>query len=136
MQALARIFLKVQPSDPNAPAGSICRNLDVSVLSDGLVVLGNLVSLGQVGIEVVFAGEDRGLADLAIQRHGCTNRVLDGLSIQNRKRSRQSQAHRADVRIRRRAKLRRASAKRLRDGEQLDVYFQADYGFVLRANVW
>src|SRR5205823_8512118 len=83
MQAFAGIFFEVQASDSNSLSGSIAgRYLDVTVLSHRLVVLRNLVSLGKIRIKIVLAREDRDLADLAIQRHGCANRVLDTLAIQ------------------------------------------------------
>ena len=59
MQALAGIFFEMQASDSNPLAGSITAgNLKVTVLGDWLVILRDLVSLGQVRIEVVLAGKD------------------------------------------------------------------------------
>ena len=42
-------------------------DLDVAVLGEGLVELADLVALGKIGIEIVFAGEDGGFVDLEIQ---------------------------------------------------------------------
>ena len=55
-------------------------DLDVAVLGDGLVVLRNLVALGQVGIEVVLAREDGRLVDAAVQRQRREHGELHGLA--------------------------------------------------------
>ena len=52
------------------------------------VVLGDLVALGQVGIEVVLAVEDRARRDLAAERHAHHQPVVDGLGVDHRQRAR------------------------------------------------
>src|SRR5208337_1732336 len=69
VKALAGVFFHVHASDANALGAASSRNLDVAVFGQRLVVLRNLVALGQVGIEVVLAGEDRSLVDPAVKRH-------------------------------------------------------------------
>ena len=49
-------------------------DLDVAVLGERLVELADLVALGKIGIEIVFAGEDGGFVDLEVERL----RGLDG----------------------------------------------------------
>src|SRR6516165_8987581 len=68
VQAFTRIFFQVQAYDANLflPAGTA--DPDPAKLGQRLVVLGDLVSLGQIGIEIVFAGENRSAVDAAIQR--------------------------------------------------------------------
>ena len=59
VQALARVLFHVQARDADALGPVRALDLNVAVLGDRLVVLRNLVALGQVGIEVVLAREDR-----------------------------------------------------------------------------
>ena len=100
VQALAGVLFHVQARDADAFRASISRgNVDPSVLGERLVVLRNLVALGQVGIEVVFARKDRALTHRAVQRQRRQGRELDGLCIQDRQSPRQPQAYRADVRV-------------------------------------
>ena len=57
------------------------RGREQAVLGDGLVELGDLVALGVVGVEVVLAGEDAGLADLAVDGFGGEHGELDRLAL-------------------------------------------------------
>ena len=55
---LAGVFLHVGALDFDAPFGTIVENnVKVAVVGYGLVVLGDLVVFGLVGVEIVFAGE-------------------------------------------------------------------------------
>ncbi len=105
------------------------------MLGERLIVLRNLVALGQVGIEVVLARKDRPFAHLAIQRQRGQHGKLHGLGIQYRERARQADAHGTNVGIRLRTKSIRAAAKNLARGEQLHVHFEADHRLVLGENV-
>ena len=58
VQRLPRVFLEVGAGDSYLP-----RNLDVSALNDWNFVLADLVALGQIGVEVVLAFEDRAAVD-------------------------------------------------------------------------
>ena len=60
MEAFAGVLFHVQAGDADALWAGRRGDVDVAVLGDGLVELRNLVALGQVGVEVIFAGEDRG----------------------------------------------------------------------------
>ena len=110
-------------------------NFDPAMLGQRLVVLRNLVALGQIGIKVVFAREDRALAHLAVERQRGQRGKLDGLLVQHGQRSGQPQANRANVGVRIRAEPVGATAKRLGRREQLHVHFEADHGLVFRQNV-
>src|SRR6185437_12227185 len=68
VDAFAGVFFHVQARDADALCSAACRgHFDPSVLGQRLVVLGNLIALGQVGVEVILAGEDGARADFAIQ---------------------------------------------------------------------
>jgi hypothetical protein len=88
MQALARVFFHVQAGDTDALRPARALDLDVTKLGDRLVILRNLVALGQVGIKVVLAREDRGLVDAAVQGHGCKHREFHGLPVEHWQRAR------------------------------------------------
>ena len=61
---------------------------------------------------------------------GSAQPKIDGLPVEHRQGARQSQTHRADVRVGRRAKPRRAATEDFGGGEQLGVDFQPDNGLV------
>ena len=105
------------------------------MLGDGLVELGDLVALGQVGIEVVLAGEDGALADFTTQGQGGQGSELDRLFVEHRESARQSQADGADIGVGSGAELVGATAECLGGGEQLDVDLESYDGLVLGQNL-
>ena len=129
--------MRLHPSDEDLSLGTplpSCRrrrHLDPAVLGDGLVELRDLVALGQVGIEVVLAGEDGALAHLAVDGQSGQRGELDGLGVEHRQGAGQAQADRADVGVGRRAEVIGAAAEGLGRGQQLDVNFESDDGLVL-----
>ena len=74
VDALAGVVLHVNAGHANAFRGAIDHDIDVAPLGEWLVILRDLVALGQVRVEVVLAGETRVRADAAIQRQ----RAFDG----------------------------------------------------------
>ena len=92
-------------------APSVGLDFDVAMLGQRLVVLRNLVALGQVGIEVVLAGEDRSLVGSAVQRRRRQHGKLHRPPFSTGKRTRQTETHRAHVGVRRIAKVGRAAAE-------------------------
>ncbi len=135
MQTLTGVLFHVQSRDADAFRASISRgNVDPSVLREWLVVLRNLVALGQVGIEIVFAGKNRALIHCAMQGQRRQGREFDGFCIQHRQSPREPQAYRADVRVGRGAKPIGATAKCFGRGEKLHVNFEADHRLVLSKN--
>ena len=100
VETLAGVLFHVQAGDADALCSSVGRgNLDESMLGDGLVELRDLVALGQVGIEVIFAGEDGALTHLAVDGQRGQRGKLDGLLVEHRQGAGQAQANRADVGI-------------------------------------
>ena len=100
VEALARVFFQVQAGDADALRGLLPSASGTSmpaVLGDGLVELRDLVALGRVGVEVVLAGEDAGLADLAVDRLGGQHGELDGAAVEHGQRAGQAEAGGADV---------------------------------------
>src|SRR5438874_12745393 len=120
MQQLAGVFLHVNAPDANIiyfPAGG-----------ERAIELRDLISLRKVGIEIVFAREDRSLVNFALRRECHPNRELDRFSIEHRQRAGIAEADRADLRVGRSAERGGAAAEDLRLRLQASVNFESDDG--------
>jgi hypothetical protein len=126
VQRLAGVLFHVHAGDPDRDRAAGRREADGAARRERAVVLGNLVALGQIGIEVVLSREDRPGMDLAAQREGRTRGEFHGAAIQHRQRPRQAQAHRAQRGIGRRAEASGTPAEDLGGGQQLRVNLEAD----------
>ena len=105
MEAFAGILFHVQAGDADALWACVGVGISMyAVLGEGLVELGDLVALGQVGIEVIFAGEDGAFADLAVKGERGQRGEFDGAAIEDGQRTGQAEADRADVGVRRRSR--------------------------------
>ncbi len=93
-----------------------------------LVVLGDLIPLGQVRIEVVLAVKHRARRELRAQCQPDRQAEMDRLGVRHRQRARQAQTDRARVRVRRLPERQLTAAEHLRSGLQLDMDLQADDG--------
>ena len=105
------------------------RQRERPVDAERLVVLGDLVALGQVGIEVVLAVEDGVLDDLAAEGVAEQDRHLDRAPVRDRQRARVREADRAGARVLGREVLELAAAEHLRPRLQMDVDLEADDRF-------
>ena len=85
MQALARVFFQVHAGDTDFFRRAIDLDFNQPMLRQRLVKLGNLIALGQIGIEIVLAGEDRSFVDAAVQRHSRERGKLHGFTVQHGK---------------------------------------------------
>jgi hypothetical protein len=74
--------MQARDTDSLGPVSS--RNLNETELRERFVILRNLVALGQIGVKVILAREDRSLTDAAVQRHGSQDGKLDRLTVQDR----------------------------------------------------
>src|SRR5690606_11686265 len=130
VQRLARILLEVDATDPHALHGAVpLLDLQPAVRLQRLVELRDLVPLGQVRIEVVLAREAADLVHRAVQAARGARAQLHRSPVHDRQRTGQPEAHRADVRVRRRTELGRVRAEQLGRGRELDVDLEADDGF-------
>ena len=134
MQALACILFQVKAGDADALGPGSVGYFDVPILRQRFVVLGNLVSLRQVRIKIILAGEDGGLTHLAIQGLRRQYSKLHCFPVQHRQRSRQSQAHWADIGIGWSAELSGASAEYFGCRQELDMDLQPDHRLIFLAN--
>ena len=102
VDAFAGVFFEVEAGDADGLQNRVAGDVeggdgDGPVLGDGLVELRDLVALGGVGVEVVFAGEDAGFADLAADGAGGENGELDGTAVEDGKGAGEAEAGGADV---------------------------------------
>ena len=132
MDGLARILLEVHPPDADALFPIARPETQDPMAGQGLLVLGDLVTLGQVGVEIVLAGEDAGRINLTFERQGDPQGEFDGPPVNHGQCAGQPAADRADGRVGRRLRQvnDRAAAEHFGTGEQFGVDFQADDGLV------
>src|SRR5690606_20140432 len=128
VQRLARILFEVDATDAD-PAHLAVRLLQIQPPTgrERAVELRDLVSLGQVRVEVVLAGETAGQVHGAVQAQGRAYAQLDGAGVDDRQGTRQAEAHRTDVRVRFGAELRRVRTEHLGRRPELHVDLQADH---------
>ncbi len=115
---------------------SASKNVQITVLGERLIVLRDLIALGQVRIEIVLSGESRKFLNLTVKCYGRADRKLDRLPAQHRQSARQPETNRTYIGIRRRPKLHRAATKDLGLGPELNVYFEANHRLVLGQNAF
>src|ERR687891_137915 len=99
-----RRLLPVNPGQADSLALAVELDVEIAFLADRKLILADLVALGQVGIEVVLAGEDALAGDGAVSRQAGLHRIFDRFAVQNRKHAGQSQANFAGVGVGRTAK--------------------------------
>ena len=140
MEAFAGVLFHVQTGDADAfdlAGGAVAGgDIEPAVLGDGLVELRDLIALGIVRVEVVLAGEDAALADLAVDGFGGEDGVLDCLAIEDGQGSGQAEAGGADVGVGLAAVLVHAAAEGFGLGEELHVDFKPDDGLVFGQDFW
>ena len=112
----------------------IGRQVDVSVVADGLIVLGNLVALHQVGVHVLLAVELGYVGDLAVESESDPDGIFDGALVDYRQRARQCHRDGIDDGVWVFPLIGRARVREhLRFGVQLHVRLQTYDGFEIRS---
>src|SRR3712207_7639778 len=84
-------MIRRPPRSTLFPYTTLFRSAEAPVAPQRDVVLGDLVALGQVGIEVVLAVEDRARGEPAVEREPDHEREVDGLG--DRKSTRLNSSH-------------------------------------------
>jgi hypothetical protein len=84
VQRLAGILFQVGTQDANGFGAPVSNDFQRAVLHDRQFVLGNLVALGQVGVEVIFSREDGTWTDRRANRQTQTDCEFHCPLIQNR----------------------------------------------------
>ncbi len=135
---LAGVFFHMHLVDVDA---TICavrqRHVEPAAPADRLIVLGDLVALGQIGIEVVLAVEKAFRLNFsAMHRRRQQHGLFDHGPIEDGQRAWLAGAHRADIGVGQRPPaIGRAGAEDLALGVELDVDFETDDRFV-RHSQW
>ena len=125
---LGGVLLHVHAVDAAAELLAVHPVLEPARGGERLVVLADLVRLGEVGIEVVLAVEDVARPHRAVQRQRDARGVLDGAPVDHGQRAGMRQAHRARVDVGLVALGDRAAAEHLGLRVELDVHLEADDG--------
>jgi len=105
-----------------------------------MIELGNLVSLRQIGVEIILAVEARPFVDLRIDRHAGAHRLADALAVRHRQHARHRGVDEAHLRIGFGPERRRGAREQLGVGGDLRMDLEADHdlplaGFALDAIV-
>src|ERR1700678_2234739 len=132
MDILARVFFDMDSRESHSARVAIRgrRQIDIATFADRSFVLTNLITLGQVGIEIAFAIENRVRRDSTMRGQSSSNSQFDRSAIEYRQDTRHPHAYRTDVLVRTGAEGGRASAEKLRVGQQMSVDFESNHGFV------
>ena len=127
---LSRVLLHVDPGDPDLLLPSVELHLDPAVLGGRLGILGDLVPLGEVGVEIVLPGEEALPVDPAVGRQGHLHHELHDLLVEDGQNPGHPEADGAGVGVGRRPELRGAAAEDLRLREELGMDLQPDDRFI------
>ena len=138
MEELGRVLFQMHSLDADAPGLPADLDLQPAVVAQRQVVLGDLVAFGEVGVGIVLAIPLGEFGDLAVEGQGGHDGVFDRLAVDDRQHPWHAQADGADVGVGRRGGVvGAAAAEHLGVGQQLNMDFNADDGFVLHgALLW
>ncbi len=126
MDRFSRILLEVDPGDPDLLLPPLRLDDEAAARGQGATVLGDLIPLGQVGVEVVLPGKEALSLDPAGERQCGFDRKSHRFLVQHGEGTRHSEADRADVRVGFRAEVGGAAAEDLRRRLELAVDLEAD----------
>ncbi len=111
--------------------GLIEYQLHLTLADDGLVHLAGLIALGQIGVEVVLAFEQRGLGNLGVDGEAELHRHGDRALVEHRQHARQAEIDGTRLRVGLGAESGGGPGEDFRLGRELNVDFQPDDGFPL-----
>ena len=133
MQRLAGIFFEMGAGEPDELLGRRVTRADSYRESTAgyhrRLELTDLIALGQIGVEIILAGEDRARRDLRADRQAKLDGTHHGLAIEYRQDAGQRDVDRVGLHIWLGAEGDAAAGKYLRFGSQLGVGFQPDDDF-------
>ena len=128
---LARVLLDVDTRQADLFAG---RQLYIAVLAQRFIKLRDLISLGQVGIHIVFAVHLGNGVDGAVGDQPRHDRIAHRLPVELGQRAGQADADRAAVRVRLTAEAGSAAAENFGVGGKLNVSLQTGNHFVIHTH--
>lgn len=132
MQALAGVFFQVRAGNADTLDGAVFQgDVQVALADNRQLHLADLVTLGQVRVEVVLAGEHVVLADLGVDRQAEHAGHAHGFFVQHRQHAGHAQVDQAGLGVRLGAKGGGATGENLRLGGELGMNLQPDNNFPL-----
>ena len=130
VQVLRGVFFDVDARDADRLLLPRELDLELAVLVHRELELADLITLRQIGIEVVLARESALGADGAAEREARGDGHVDRFAVRHRERTRQTETDGARLRVRQRAEGGGAAAEELRLRADLRVDFESDDGCV------
>ncbi len=134
MITLGGVLLQMRPPYPDPdPFPSFTLHIHPTRGGQRMLILRDLIALGEIWVEVVLAREDRQWVDLAVQRQPYHHPHLHSPPVHHRHRARQAGTHRTDrcIGLSHRGVHHRTAAEHLRRGLQLRMDLHANHSFVL-----
>ncbi len=127
MQRLAGILLEMRAGDADDLDGAVVEHdRKLSLLDHRQLVLTDLITFRQIGIEIILAGEYRTARHLGADAQPKFDRHAHGFRIQHRQHAGIRQINQAGLGVRRCAIGRRAPRENLRLRGELRVYLESD----------
>jgi hypothetical protein len=126
----SRVFFQVDAGDADGFFRSVNRYGERTADADRHIVLGNLVSLGEVGIEIIFPGENRFRRNGAPYRKSHPDRHGNGLAVDGGQRAGQPEADRTTVGVRRFPERHGTAAEQFCFCQKLGMHFEPRDHFV------
>jgi hypothetical protein len=130
MQRFARVFFEVGTHQAHGFLLVAQEELDLAALHHRNFKLADLVALGQVGVEIVFAGKNAHGRNVGAEGQSQFDSALDSLAVHHRQRARQRQVHGAGLGVGLGTKGGGRAAEDLALRGQLGVGFKADDDFI------
>lgn len=130
MHAFPGIFLHVDVVDAHRFGLAAYANFQLATDANGLPVLRNLIAFRQIGIEIIFAIEGIARIDATAQSESEPDGKRHLLPVEHGQSARMPQRYGADMGIGVAAERGIVATKRLTVRGELNVYLQADDGFV------
>ncbi|MNQ95074.1 hypothetical protein D3C85_1106170 [compost metagenome] len=132
VQALAGVFFQVRTGDAHALDRAVLQgDIQVALADDRQFHLADLVALGQVGVEVVLAGEHVVLADFGVNRQAEHHRHAHRFLVQHWQDAGHAQVDQAGLGVRFGTERGGATGENLRLGGELGMNLQPDHDFPL-----
>jgi hypothetical protein len=125
----------VNADDADAFFLAIALDVNVPIRGQGKLILGDLVSLGEVGVEIVFSGKLTVRGNPAVSGQGSSQGILQDRPVENWQASGKACTHRAGKGIGLVTKEGRAVAEDLALGQELGMNLQTDDGFIIHSRL-
>ena len=126
----AGVFLEVRAGNAYFLVFALGRaDKDMAAADDRQLVLRNLVTLGQIGVEIILARKNRVMIDFGFDGNAEADRHADRFAVQHRQHARQAEIDRAGLGVRFGAKRGRRTGEYFTFGRELRVNLEPDDAF-------